>query len=324
MLVLYRERDPGEDYDHSGFAKSTSRRSGMQSNKSSSSRSKILLSILALSVLAGFAIQNVTAGAKPQSTVTLAYQFTEGKTLIYQITNTQTQNLDIMGQAVSTESNSSLEFTLQPKGLKEGQYQLGVTINAFKFDAQSPQGGATADASSVVGKSFDMILSRLGKEIDTSGASSLRYTMGIAGTRDLGASFQALLPDLPETSVKIGDAWPSQDSIIQKSDGGDIHVNFNIVNTSEGIETIDGLECMRIKGTVTGKMTGNLEQQGMALLFDAKIDGTQTWYFAVKEGIFVKSETKATLGGIITAGDPANITIPMTGEMRTETHLVKK
>jgi len=75
---------------------------------------------------------------------------------------------------------------------------------------------------------------------------------------------------------------------------------------------------------VTGKMAGNLEQQGMALLFDAKIDGAQTLYFAVKEGIFVKTETKATIGGVITAGDPANITIPVIGEMRTETRLIKK
>jgi hypothetical protein len=44
----------------------------------------------------------------------------------------------------------------------------------------------------------------------------------------------------------------------------------------------------------------------------------------VKEGILVKTETKATIGGVITAGDPANITIPLTGEMWTETHLIKK
>jgi hypothetical protein len=169
-----------------------------------------------------------------------------------------------------------------------------------------------------------MILSRLGKEIDIAGASSIRYSMGIAGTRDLGASFQAFFPDLPERSVKIGDSWPSEDSVTQKSDAGDIHINFNTVNTPEVFETVDGFECMRIKGAVTGKMTGNLEQQGMGLLFDAKIDGTQTWYFAVKEGILVKTETKGSIAGVITAGEPANITIPMTGEMRTETHLVKK
>jgi len=96
----------------------------MQSNKFSGSSSKILLFILALFVLAGFAIQNVTAGAKAQSAVTLAYKFPEGKTLTYQTTSTQTQNLDVMGQAVSTDSNSAIEFSLQPKGLKEGQYQL--------------------------------------------------------------------------------------------------------------------------------------------------------------------------------------------------------
>jgi hypothetical protein len=44
----------------------------------------------------------------------------------------------------------------------------------------------------------------------------------------------------------------------------------------------------------------------------------------VKEGVIVKTETKGSIAGVITAGDPANITIPITGEMKTETHLVKK
>jgi hypothetical protein len=307
-----------------GAAKNLKRRFRMQLKNSSGNGPKILLFILALFVLAGFAIQDVSAGAKPQSAASLTYKFQEGKTLTYQITSAQTQNLDVMGQAMSTESNSAIEFTLKPKGLKEGQYQLGVTINAFKVEAQSPQGGATADASSVLGKSFDMVLSQLGKEIDTSGASSIRYTMDLAGTRDLSPSFQALFPDLSEKPVKIGDSWPSEDTVTQKTDAGETRVNFKIMNTPEGVETIDGFECMRIKGAVKGTMTGNLEQQGMALVIDAKIEGTQTWYFAVKEGILVKSETKATIQGTITAGEPANITIPMTVDMRAETHLIKK
>jgi hypothetical protein len=44
----------------------------------------------------------------------------------------------------------------------------------------------------------------------------------------------------------------------------------------------------------------------------------------VKERVIVKTETKGSIAGVITAGDPANITIPITGEMKTETHLVKK
>jgi len=296
----------------------------MPSNKSSGSGPKVLFFVPALFVLAGLVLQNVSAKAKPQSAVTLAYQFAEGKSLTYQMTSTQNQNLDVMGQAVSSQSNSLIEFILQPKGLKEGQFQLGVTINAFKVEAQSPQGDITADASSVVGKSFDMILSRLGKEIDTSAAASIKYTVGSVGTRDLSSSFQALFPDLPEKSIKIGDSWPSEDTVIQKTDAGETRINFKNVNAPEGIETVDGFECLRIKGTVKGTMTGNLEQQGMALVIDGKIEGTQTWYFAVKEGILVKTETKATIAGNITAGEPANMTIPMTGDMRSEIHLIKK
>ncbi len=296
----------------------------MPSKNSLRKNPKISLSILALAILAGFANNHVAASAKPQSAVSLAYQFLEGKTLAYQTTSAQTQNLDVMGQTMSSVSNSEIEFTLQPRGLKEGHYQLGVTINSFQVEAQSPQGGVAADASSVVGKSFDMVISRLGKEVDTSGASSLRYSLGIVGTRNLGSDFQALFPDLPEGSVKIGDTWPSEDTVIQNTDAGEIRLNFKNMNTPEGSETVDGFECLRIKSEVKGTMTGNFEQQGLFFMLDAKIDGTQIWYFSVKEGIFVKSETKSGFGGVITAGDPANLTIPITGEIRSETRLIKK
>jgi hypothetical protein len=198
-----------------------------------------------------------------------------------------------------------------------------VTIDAMTAGVTSPQGNITPDLSGIIGKSFDIVLSPLGKEVDVSGASAFSIDMGQGGRRDLSSSFQALFPDLPDHPVKVGDKWPSEDAIVQKSDTGDIHINFKNEHTLDGFETIDGRECARIKTVLKGTMSGALDQGGVSLALDAKLDGGETWYFGVKDGVFVKSETKATMGGIITAA-AMNMTINFTGEQKSSTTLVKK
>jgi len=60
-------------------------------------------------------------------------------------------------------------------------------------------------------------------------------------------------------------------------------------------------------------MAGALSQMGMALAMDAKLDGNKTWYFAVKEGLFVKEELKATMGGVISV-EAMNMSIGLAGK----------
>jgi len=281
---------------------------------------RILILLLFGFVLAGTAADQP---ADPQGTVTLTYKFAEGAALSYKQTGLQTQDLDMMGQTMTTESNSSMDITLKSKGLKDKNHLLGVTIDGMTENVSSPQGNITPDMSGIIGKSFDLVFSPLGKEVDVSGASVFSIDMGQSGRRDLSSSFQGLFPDLPDHPVKVGDKWPSEDSIIQKSEAVEIHINFKNENTLDGFETVDGRECARIKTVLKGTMSGALNQGGMALAMDAKLDGTSTWHFAIKEGIFVKSEMKATMGGVITA-DTMNITINFTGEQRSSNVLVKK
>jgi len=292
----------------------------MNGNKSLDRRLKILVFLLTAGVLAGAVSDKA---ASPQGAVTLTYKFTEGAALSYKQTSTQLQDLDMMGQTMTTESNSSMDITLKSKGLKGENYILGVTIDGMTSNVSSPQGNITPDMSGIIGKSFDLVFSPLGKEVDVSGASSISIDMGQAGRRDLSSSFQGLFPDLPDHPVKVGDKWPSEDTIIQKSEAVEIHTNFKNENTLDGFETVDGRECARIKTVLKGTMSGAINQGGVSLVMDGKLDGSKTWYFAVKEGIFVKEETKASMGGVITA-DAMNMTINFTGEQRSSTALVKK
>ena len=280
--------------------------------------------VMALFGLAAVAAQQAGAGVGQDKPVTLAYQFPEGKTLSYRDASTETQNMDVMGQSIAVKSLSSRDFSVKPKGMKEGNYLLGVTIDAFKQTSETPQGELSADASTVTGKSFDMTLSRLGKEIDAAGAAAIQFDLGAGGRRNLGAAFQAFFPDLPDRPVKTGDIWPSEDTVVDKSDMGTTSVIIKLVNTVDGFETIDGYDCVRIKTTGKGTMKGTLDQNGTSLAVDGSVEGTVTWYFAIKEGIYVKADQKQSVAGTITAGAPANLVIPIAGENQEEIRLIKK
>lgn len=293
----------------------------MQRNHAIAKGTKSLVLLLAVFVAAGGA---AVKAVSPQGAVTLAYQFPESRTLTYRTASTQIQNMEVMGQSMTTESVSTSDFTVKGKAPKDGNLVLGVTIDAIKTDVSSPQGNLSPDMSVVVGKSFDMILSKLGQEIDVSGAEAIKFNTPTGGSRDLSSGFQSFFSNVPDKPVKIGDSWPSEDSIVQKEGTGETRIHFTNQNTFEGIETVDGYECARIKAVVKGTITGSLEQQGVGVSIDMKMDGTDTWYFAIKEGIYVKSDMKAAIGGVVAVGEPANMTIPVTGETRQSASLVKK
>jgi hypothetical protein len=269
-----------------------------------------------------FALAGLSARQEQSAAVTLAYQFPEGKTLSYRTASSEKQYMQVSGQDLMTGNESSLEFTAKPKGSKDGVHGITVTIDAMKIRVQSPQGDQSPALDHLPGKSFDMSLTRLGKETDTAGAAAITYVLGTS-SRDLSSGFQAFFPDLPDRAVKQGDTWPSQDSVTQKTSEGDIFVSLNHVNTLDGFETIDGIECVRIKTDSKGTLKGNLEQGGASLALDGTTASTTTWYFAIKQGFLVKSDSKSGFSGSVAIAQ-ANMTIPVTGESTEEVRLVRK
>jgi len=268
------------------------------------------------------ALAGVSARQDQGSAVTLAYQFPEGKALSYRTVSSEKQYMQVGGQDVNTNTESSLEFTAKPKSSKDGVHGITVTIDAMKIRMQGPQGDQSPALDHIPGKSFDMGVTRLGKETDTSGAAAITYSLGDSA-RDISSGFQAFFPDVPDRAVKQGDTWPSQDSITQKTGEGDIFISLNHVNTLDGFETIDGIECARIKTASKGTLKGNLEQGGASLTLDGTTTATTTWYFAIKQGFLVKSDNKSGFSGSVAVAQ-ANMTIAVTGESTEEVRLIKK
>jgi hypothetical protein len=269
-----------------------------------------------------FALAGVSAAQDRGAAVTLAYQFPEGKALSYRATAGEKQLMQVNGQDMNTDTQSSLEFTAKPKSAKDGVFVISVNLDAMKIRVASPQGDQSPTLDHIPGKSFDMSVTRLGKETDVSGASAITYALGTS-SRDLSSRFQTFFPDLPDRPVKPGDTWPSQDSVTEKTGSGDIVINAKNLNTLDGFETVDGVECARIKTESTGTLRGNLQEGGADLAVEGTVAATVTWYFAVKEGYLVKSDSKGSVSASLTVAQ-ANMTIPIAGESNEEVRLVKK
>ncbi len=282
-----------------------------------------LLALGSALVLAGCAAKTTAIWGDTQTGLILAYRVAENQPLNYRFSIDQTQTIEVMGQSVDTQSDQNIGFSVRSKGMNDGNLQLAVTIDSMKINVAGPQGRMSPDMGSVTGKSFDMTLSRLGKEVELSGAASIQYDLGPAGKRNISSNFQSMFPDLPGRPVKVGDTWSTEDLITDKTAEVEIHIRFQNTHRLDGFETVAGLECARIKTAVSGTLEGEGEQQGMALTFKGDISGEDTWYFAYKEGLYVGMTSSASTEGTIDASGPQNLTIPLKQKMDMETRLVR-
>jgi len=65
------------------------------------------------------------------------------------------------------------------------------------------------------------------------------------------------------------------------------------------------------------------EQMGANLTFSGEVKGTDTWYFAYKEGLFVKMTSSGSTEGTVNVSGIQSMTIPMTVEIKNKTRLIK-
>lgn len=277
--------------------------------------------ILAICILAGCAVKTANVWGDPETGLILQYRMPENLALKYQSSTEMTQTMDVMGQTIDVDIDSSGAFTVKSKGQKENNHQLTVTIDLMKIFIASPQDEIIPDMSTVNGKSFEMILSPLGKELELIGADAIQYESP-DGTKNISADFQDTFPDLADKPVKIGDKWPFDSTITDTYSTGESKLHFEGMNTLEGFENVNGMECVKISVDVTGTSEGKGEAQGMEVVSVGEIVGKSTWYFAYKEGIFVKMITEGTAEGTITVS-AQNLEIPLTRKFRMEVELVK-
>ena len=202
---------------------------------------KIFLAAAAvILILAAGTVLATPAAPKAQAdkTVVLEYKMPAGRALTYQSKTDEAQIMDVQGQAIDTQTGGTSTFTFKSKEPKDKNFLLGVTIDDITVTiTSSAQGDMSPSMDAVKGKSFDMVLSPLGDEVDVSGAEAITYDIATE-TRNLASGFKTYFPDLPGRPVKVGDTWPSTAGVEEKTGSMNIRVDLQYVNTLEGFETV--------------------------------------------------------------------------------------
>ncbi len=278
--------------------------------------------IPAVCMLSGCTAKTAPVWGDPQTGIVLHYRMPEGRLLKYETWGETHQTADIMGQIIETDMSSSSSFAAKSNGQKENNHQLTITIDGMSIKIQSPQAELEPDMSPVIGKSFDMVLSPLGKEVELIGAEAIEYDMGPEGTRNIAAGFKDFFPNLTDRALKIGDSWPDETSITDRASSGEVNIYFSSINTLEGFETVDGMQCVKVSAKYTGTIEGKGEQQGIELNTQGSLKGTVTWYFAYEEGIFLKQVSEGIAEGTIDVPSQG-LQIPFTREMTSGIDLIK-
>lgn len=283
----------------------------------------IVLAITAVALLAGCAVKKEIWG-DPKSGLNLTYRMEENQILKYRISSEEIQELEMMGQKMETKSISSLQFSLQSRGLQEKNLLLGITVDTMEINARGGMAGdISPDLGALKGKSFRMTLSPLGKEGGFSGTEALEYQLGPSGgKRNIDSSFKNIFPDLGDKPVKIGDSWTITADNTEKVGNMEIHSVTESVNTLQGLETVKGWECVKIEAKTTGTLDGSGEQMGNKFTFKGSIKGTSTWYFAYKKGIFVSMKDDTDTDGTVEV-TAMGMTIPMKTKSKSESNLVE-
>ena len=274
-------------------------------------------------VIAGCATKEVSWG-DPQMGLFLRYNIRQGQTLNYTRKKETTQSMEMTHQSMKTIKNSVANYIIKGSGTDDkNNIKAQVIINDLIINADSPQGQINPDTSSLKGKGFGITFYPKGKEVESTGIDELPL-ISTGQPNGPGQSakdfFLNLLPELPPDNIKIGDTWGTP--IDNKNKQGSLELTTRGETTSvlDGLETIQGMECIRIKSDSKSTVKGSGKIKGQDIKVDGNVNASSTWYFAYEKGIFVKASLEEDADMKINLGTMEEM--PQTTKSKTTVELV--
>jgi hypothetical protein len=260
----------------------------------------------------------------------LQYRLANGQKINYEISSKGSQSTDMGGQNQVSNFENFVNFTLAGNQANDpGKLAGQITINKMQMKTMQNTGEEMAeldrDLSKVIGKSFGFIFSPLGKELDFPGIEKLTVDMGPTegGVRDVRQSFAGMLPDLSDKPVRVGDTWIAKDETTLPLGSYSVKTITETTSKVEGIEKLEGDECLKIHSTTSGTMDGSGTMMNMAFKLNGNVTAESTWYFAYKKGFWSKSSGNNVMKLMILVGGDQGMKIPMTINLTNEAWLAK-
>ncbi len=272
-------------------------------------------SLLTLSFLIFGCASKKPMWGDPQTGLILQYRIDQNQMLNYNLSVNQSSAMDLMGQSMETVTDINLDFDIKCTKIDDQKNMLTqVSLESLDITMDGMQGRSNINTSALIGKSFNMSLSPMGEKefIDIESVPKINFGEMSGGERSIQSFFTELLPQLSADPIKVGESWIIQSEYVEPIGEIDLLVKLESNHTLDGLETIEGMECARMKTQSTGTVSGSGFQGGMDMKFSGDLESTSTWYFAYKEGLFIKETAEQVLDTEIDLGDMGVIPMVMT------------
>lgn len=255
--------------------------------------------------------------------IDLSYRFPSDKPVHYVNTGKVVQDMDVNGQSMQVNVLSYLGCSIKSSGAQDNNLKLEISVDSLGETVDSPQGmsgGAIRDAA---GMMINIVISPKGRELDITEARNAVINIEGSGATDLSDSFVGFFPRLPDEPVKQGYTWSTTDTIDNKTKLNSTFLIVTAQNTFEGMEKINGADCVKITSNLQGTRLMNIQTQGVELKTSGPFTGKSEMYFSPADGYFLKYSVTTTMKGEIEMISPQSMTIPVIMDM-TSVNEVKR
>ena len=279
----------------------------------------VLIAVLIISSIFGGCASRKPAWGDAETGFMMTYRLAPSETWTYQTNTEQNMMMEMMGRSIETTTEVFLGYHITGKGKPlDSNIQSDFVPDSMRFAVRSEMGDSDYDLSTLIGKSFGFTFSPLGEKIEFSDPENIEIDLGqMGGKRTSESFFRDLLPDLPEEPIKIGGSWTVKKEEPVSQGGMDLTIQTESTHTVQGIETINGIECLKIVSKAQGVIDGSGQQMGADITYEGDVESESVWYFAYKKGMFIQTESKNLTEGSIAITGPQDMTLPMSQETTT-------
>jgi hypothetical protein len=283
-----------------------------------------ILLIIAFANMFPYTAAGQTKKAKPAGadSPALIYNYPQGKAVDYRSKEKITQIMDIQGQQMQVNIESSRRFSVLSAGMQGKNINLQIKVDSLYQSVDSPQGTTGGNVSDAKDKTFAIVISPSGKEISTE-AEQVKFNVPGSGPSNMAQFFNKFFPVMPEGSVKPGYAWPSTDTISYKSETGTMFQVVKAQNTFSGFEDFKGTNCAKIISVLEGNWQMKNTTAEVDMNVNGSFTGTATTYFAPSAGYFLQKSTTVKMKGNIDMVSPMAMSFPVVMDVTGVDEVVK-
>lgn len=240
-------------------------------------KSKLFIAFIAISILTT-SCGNKKGGTEGPSTGTeeieLKLNLTKGKVYDMTMTMNSQVEMDMMGQAVSTNTDMTMGMDYEVKDiLPSGNFLIRTTYKKIKMSGSTKMGGADSGMSyeydsetdkvsgmqaeqmaksmkAMIGQYSEMEMDKFGKVIKTTMSEGLKNDKDSDGMDNLNYAV------FPDKKLKVGDTWDSE--IEQDMNGikAVIKTKYKLEGVKDGIADISMDGTLELKTGSEGKLSG--------------------------------------------------------------------